>query len=136
VRRALAQRQLALGGLAILGVAGSIAVTSRTHRAANVRLPPAQGAYTALAGSSGPPEVGTTTACDVLIGAGTEGVENPVLPCGTRLYVGYRSTNVLVTVIDRGPKAAGQEFGLTDALARRLGVTGTKRIRWSYVGSG
>ena len=133
MRRTLAQRQLALAGLAILGVTGSLAVTSKgaPHPAV---LPPAQGSYTALAASSGPQAVGKTTGCGFLIRAGTQGVSNPVLPCGTRLYVGYRGKHVMVTVIDHGPQSSTRQFDLTDALARRLGVLGVKRIQWSYVG--
>jgi rare lipoprotein A (peptidoglycan hydrolase) len=135
MRRILAQRQLALAGVAILGVTGSLAITSKgaPHAA---RLPSAQGSYTALAASSGPQAVGKTTACGAVIRARTEGVANPVLPCWTRLYVTYRGKHVLVSVIDRGPQSSTRQFDLTQALAQRLGLTGVKRIRWSYVGSG
>jgi rare lipoprotein A (peptidoglycan hydrolase) len=134
VRRLLAQRQLALAGVAILGATSSLAITSRGHSAAR-ELPAAAGSYTALAGTGGAQPVGTKTACGVVVRATTEGVANPVLPCGMRLYVGYRGENVLVRVIDHGPTSGEREFGLTAALASRLGVTGIKRIRWSYVGS-
>jgi len=35
-------------------------------------------------------------------------------------------------VIGRPPAVVPAQFGLTPALARRLGVNGVKRIRWSY----
>ncbi len=135
MRRPLVQRQLALAGVAILGVAGSLAVTAK-HPPHAASLPPAVGSYTALAGSSGRQALGRPSACGVVIGSATEGVANAVLPCGTRLYLGYRGKHALVTVIDRGPQASDGEFGLTDALARRLGLVGVKRVQWSYAGSG
>ncbi len=132
MRRLLAQRQLALAGVAIVGVAGSLAVTARTRPHA-AGLPPAEGSYTALAGTSGSEAVGKTTACGVVIGRTTEGIVNPVLACGTRIYLGYRGTHVLATVIDHGPVKRGRSFELTDALALRLGLAGVHRIQWSYV---
>jgi hypothetical protein len=35
-------------------------------------------------------------------------------------------------VIGRGPEAPNVQFGLTDALARALGVDGRETIRWRY----
>jgi rare lipoprotein A len=59
-----------------------------------------------------------------------------VLPCGARIYITYRGKHVLTQVIDRGPYAAGRQFELTDALARQIGLSGVKRIEWSYASSG
>ena len=61
------------------------------------------------------------------------GVAQPTLPCGTRLYLTYRGTRVLTQVIDRGPPQSGRQFDLTDALARRLGLSGVQQVEWSYV---
>jgi len=72
--------------------------------------------------------------CGLEIGATTEGVVSPVLPCGERLYVGYRGTTVLASVVAREPTARGAEFDLTAALAVRLGLFGVKAIHWSYAG--
>ena len=123
MRRRLAQRQLALGGVAILGVAGSLAFTTRSHRAAAV-LPPAVGSHTALAGSSGPQAVGTTTACGVEIGPATEGSREPRAAVRNPPLHRLPEQACSLSVIGRGPQAAGREFDLTDALARQLGVTG------------
>jgi rare lipoprotein A (peptidoglycan hydrolase) len=133
MRRLHAQRQLALVGVAIVGATGSLAVTTRSRPHA-AGLPPAVGSYTALAGSSGPRANGRTTGCDIVIGPATQGVANPVLPCGTRIYLGYRGRHILVTVIDHGPVQPGRQFDLTDALARRLGLAGVRKIEWSYAG--
>jgi peptidoglycan lytic transglycosylase len=133
MRARLAQRQIALACVALLAAAVSLALTTREHRRARA-LPPAHGSYTALAGSSGAAAFGKHTACGQVIGPGTEGVAHPVLPCGVRLYVVYKGTRVLTEVIDRGPYVRGREFQLTEALARRLGLSGVAVIRWSYAG--
>jgi hypothetical protein len=134
-RGRLAQREVGLLAVALLAVAVSIAITMRErHKAAASVLPPEEGAYTALVAASGPRAVGSRTGCGVVIGTRTFGISSPVLPCGVRLYLTYRSRHVLASVIGRGPEAPGAEFALTPALAHRLGVTGVKRLRWSYAG--
>jgi hypothetical protein len=135
MRRILVQRQLALGALALLAAVVSLAVTDR-HQA-HVRkasLPPPQGSYTALVGSSGAESLGGATACGVAIGARTLGIASPVLPCGTRLYLTFRGRHVLAPVIARGA-GPGREFDLTLPLARRLGIRGVRRVHWSYAGA-
>ena len=54
-----------------------------------------------------------------------------MLPCGAKLYLGYRNEVVLTQVIARGPDQQGIQFGLTQALARALGIEGSATIRWS-----
>lgn len=129
------QRLVALAGVAVLAAAVSLAVTSRS-REHPAPPPAAQGSYTALAGATSVSSLGKKTACGVVVGPNTIGVANPVLPCGVRLYIGYRGTHVLTTVIGHGPSAPGREFNLTGALARELGLAGTKRIQWSYASGG
>jgi hypothetical protein len=140
MRRRLSQREVALAGVAVLGVAIALAVISQRREEAPA-LPAAQGSYTALAGSSGPTVFGKRTTCGVLMRPATVGVSNPVLPCGVRLYVSYRGRHVLTEVIGRGVSAGGRgdpgrQFDLTEALARELGLAGVKRIQWSYAGAG
>ena len=50
-----------------------------------------------------------------------------------RLYLTYHGTRVLTQVIDHGPHGPGRQFDLTEALARRLGLSGVQRVEWSYV---
>jgi hypothetical protein len=137
VRRLHAQRQLLLAAVALLAVAVSLAVTewrqAGVHAAA---LPPSQGSYSALVGSSSARELGRTTACGVVIGSRTMGIASPVLPCGIRLYLTFGDRHALAAVIGRGPAGPGREFDLTEPLARRLGLTGVRRVRWSYAGAG
>jgi rare lipoprotein A len=125
-----------LGAVALLAVAVSLAVTER-HQAHTraAALPPSQGSYTALVGSSSAKALGQTTTCGVVIGPDTMGVASPVLPCGLRLYLTFRGRHVLAPVIGRGPSGPGREFDLTQPLARRLGIAGVRRIHWSYAGA-
>ena len=131
MRATLYDRELVLAALALLGVLAALAFTALRHPAA--ALPAAIGSYTGVAGSTPPSAaVGRLTSCGVRVDAATEGVENPVLACGLRVYLSYRGTSVLASVIGNGPTPQGREFQLTAPLARRLGLVGARRIRWSY----
>jgi hypothetical protein len=133
VRSTLYRRQLALAGVAVLAALVVFAHEERRDRAA--ALPPARGSYSALAGAAAVSGAGQTpSACGVRVGADTEGILNPVLPCGVRLYLSYRGRTVLASVIAHTPVPAGREFDLTSALARRLGLAGVRRVAWSYAG--
>jgi rare lipoprotein A len=131
VRPRLAQREIALAGVALLAAVVSLALTSR-GRDGDSTLPEPVGSYTALAGSSGPGAFGKKTACGGVLAPETVGLAHPVLPCGVRIYVTYGRKHVLAPVIDRGPYVPGRTFDLTDALARRLGLRGVQQIHWSY----
>ena len=135
MRRQLAQRQVVLAAVTTLAVAVSLAFTTHhEHHRTISRLPPPHGSYTALAAASGESALGHRTSCGVLVGDSTMGIGSPVLPCGARLYLTYGRRHVLASVIDQ-TSAAGASFVLTHALAQRLGVTGVRRVRWSYAGS-
>jgi hypothetical protein len=127
VRSSLYLRQLALAALAGIGVVAVLAVR-QARQPTRPALPPALGSYTAEAGASDPGARG----CGVEVGPGTDGIETPVIPCGTRLYVTYRGETVLASVVAHSPTLAGREFGLTGALASRLRLVGVDRVRWSY----
>ena len=130
----LAQREVALAGLALLAVAVSLAVTAQTRRPASHTAQP-EGSYVALAGSSGPAAFGRRTACGGVMRPETVGVSHPTLPCGARVFITYRGQTVLAQVVDRGPYVPGRQFDLTDALARRLGLRGVQEIHWAYARS-
>jgi hypothetical protein len=122
-----------LAGVTLIAVAISLAVTTRRdHEKAAAALPAAVGSYTALAATAEPQVDGKETACGVTVKPRLMGISSPVLPCGIRLYIAYRDHHVLAAVIGRGPTAPGAELGLTPTLAHRLGITGVRRIRWSY----
>jgi len=135
MRFRLAQREVALAGLALLAVAVSLAVTAQTRDKTST-APQPDGSYTALAGSSGPAAFGRRTACGGVIHPDTVGVAHPTLPCGARVFITYRGQTVLTQVIDRGPYVPGRNFDLTDALARRLGLRNVQEIHWAYARSG
>jgi hypothetical protein len=131
----LAQREVALAGLALLAAAISLAITAQT-RGDSTTGPTPVGSYVALAGSSGPEAYGRSTACGGVLGPDTEGVAHPTLPCGARVFITYRGATVLTQVVDRGPYVPGRQFDLTAALARRLELRGVQPIRWSYARGG
>jgi hypothetical protein len=135
VRRQLAQRQVVLAAVTTLAVAVSLAFTTHhAHHRTVSHLPPPHGSYTALAAASAESVLGHRTSCGVLVGDNTMGIGSPVLPCGARLYLTYRNRHVLASVIDQA-NAPGASLVLTHALARKLGVSGVRRVRWSYAGS-
>ena len=135
---ALAQRQVALIGIALL--AATIALALASPRLADGRggdLPgsvpaPGGGWYTALASIQPEDELARRTACGHIVELRSVGVAHPVLPCGAKLWIGYGDREVLTQVIDRGPTVPGRDFLLTPALARELELLGTQRVRWRF----
>ena len=134
----LAERAVALAGVALLGAMLALAIAyAQRERPQRPRLPeavPATGGgwYTALAA---PQELGDgrrRSACGLELTPSLRGVAHPVLPCGTKLYVAGRDVHVLTQVVARRPEGSGPQFGLTAALARDLGVRGVGRIRWRF----
>ena len=134
---ALAQRQLALGGVALLAAVVALALGSHEGGAKARPLPqpvpaPGGGWYTALAGAR-TTVYGRRTCCGVLLRPTTVGVADSVLPCGIRLYVAYKdSPQILTQVIAHRPVAPGRKFDLTPRLAEELGIDGVQRIRWVF----
>jgi rare lipoprotein A (peptidoglycan hydrolase) len=128
-----AKRTVALAGVALLAALLSLALSSpRGHRDKHALPQPLSTWYTALAAPYNPARTHTRTACGQRLDAKTLGVAHPVLPCGVKLYISYRGTEVLTQVIDRGLSAPGREFYVTKALADRIGLHGTRSLRWTY----
>ena len=132
----LAQREIALAGVALLAAVVSLALVSGRSSHGNDLPKPVGGWYTALAGVRAPGGFGARTACGQVMRADTLGVAHPVLPCGAKIYLSYGGRTVLTQVIDRGPYLPGREFDLTQTLAAHLGLSGVERIRWAYAGAG
>jgi rare lipoprotein A (peptidoglycan hydrolase) len=128
-------RELALAGLALLAGVVALAILAQTRQHAAAAAQP-EGSFQALAGSSGPAVFGRRTACGGVLRPETIGVAHPTLPCGARVFITYNGSTVLTQVLDRGPYVPGRQFDLTDALARRLGLQGTKQITWAYARTG
>jgi hypothetical protein len=127
VSAALAQRLFALGAVAVLVGAAAVALLDvRDHRGSGPR--PVHW-YSALAAPYTPPR---HTSCGLRATARTLGIEHPGLACGAKLFVALGSTEVLTQVIDRRSEVPGREFDVTPALAARLGLHGTERVRWAF----
>ena len=120
------------------GARGRFATSFRPHSlgGVKVRVLGPNGAVRQLratvyrkAGASwyGPGFYGHRTACGGTLSAGSLGVANKTLPCGTRVRLRYRGHNVTARVIDRGPYVGGRDYDLTPATKNRLhfGSTGT-----------
>lgn len=71
---------------------------------------------------------GATTACGEQLDAGTLGVANKTLPCGTKVTLRVGSRSITVPVIDRGPYVAGRDYDLTYATKQALDVGGVSLI--------
>jgi rare lipoprotein A len=72
----------------------------------------------------GPGLYGNRLGCGGTLGAGTLGVANKTLPCGTMVTFRHGSRSVRVPVIDRGPYVGGREYDLTAATKDRIGFSG------------
>lgn len=75
----------------------------------------------------GPGFYGNRTACGQTLTTSTIGVAHKTMPCGTKLTLRYKSRELDVKVIDRGPYAGDREFDLTSRTREKLrfGSTGT-----------
>lgn len=135
---ALAQRALLLAGATLVAAVAALAISHQLSTASNAKELPASvpapggGWYQALAGPEAPRAYGRPTACGEVLERSTLGVSHPVLVCGAKIYVGHGNTEMLTQVVARGPGAAGAQFGLTDSLARALGIRGRTTIRWRF----
>lgn len=128
----LAQREIALAGVALLAAVVSLALVTGRSGSSN-SLPQPVGAWeTVLAGVRVPGGFGKRTACGQTLGPETNGVSHAVLPCGAKIFLRYDGKTVLTQVIDRGPYVPGRVLDLTGPLAARLGLSGVQPIRWAY----
>jgi rare lipoprotein A len=132
----LAQREIALAGVALLGAVIALALVAGRSDSGTTIPKPAGSWSTALAGVRAPGGIGKRTACGQVLQADTNGVSHPVLPCGAKIFLQFDGRSVLTQVIDRGPYVPGRTFDLTEPLAARLGLTGVQQIRWAYAASG
>lgn len=134
---ALALRGLVLAAVALLAAVVALALTSRRGGSDPIRLPepvpaPGGGWYEALAGRESPDLYGRPTTCGHVLARTSMGVAHPVLPCGAKIYLASGSKEVLTQVVSRGPTSGAYQFGLTEALARELGVRRRTTIRWRF----
>ena len=134
---ALAQREVALAGVALLAAVLALALASpRGPHGESAHLQPVfvpgGGWYTALAGARAM-HFGRRTNCGVVLRPQTRGLVDSVLPCNVKVFVSFgKSDRILTQVIARRPVVPGRRFDLTPGLAEDLGVQGIERIRWVY----
>jgi rare lipoprotein A (peptidoglycan hydrolase) len=102
------------------GAPASASATDQQARTADYRA--------AMATWYGPGLYGNRMACGGTLTHRTVGVAHKRLPCGTRVALRYRGHTVVVPVIDRGPYSRGVDYDLTEATARKLGMTQTSRL--------
>ncbi|MGH2783362.1 MAG: hypothetical protein ACRDLA_18500 [Thermoleophilaceae bacterium] len=132
MKPALARRQAALAGVALVGALGAIALT----RIGDDPEPPPQQATVewreARVGILAAPE--EATACGDPLTPSTAGVAHPVLPCGAVLIVEHEGRRARAEVVARGAPEDGQAFDVTPALAQRLGIASDAVVRWRFAG--
>ena len=136
---ALAQRQIALAGIALLAGILALGLSSQKHSTAP-KLPdsipaPGGGWYQAVGTSNGPTfrTEHQDSECGYTVGPDTQiGVANPDLPCDTRIYIQFGQTETLTQVIARTPKTSEADFEFPPALAKKIGLEGNQLIGWRY----
>jgi hypothetical protein len=135
---ALAQREIALAGVALLAAIVSLALTSHgSDSKTRGLLQPVtlNGSWRVSLAGAEPVRYGRRTNCSILLRPNTIGITDSVLPCGVKLYVAYEdSPEILTQVIARKPVPPGRKFELTPRLAEKLGIDGVQRIRWVFAG--
>ena len=128
-----AQRGIALAAVALLAVVVGLAIASRDGSSSGRDLPERVGDwYQARAAPMDLEVEGTTTACGVRLGPKTLGITDPVIPCGSKIYIGFRDQDVLTQVIGTGLAPRGVRFALTPYLSQTLGIERPATIRWAY----
>jgi hypothetical protein len=138
VSSTFAQRALLLAAVALLGGVIALSLVDRlTESGESSNLPeavapPGGGWYEAGAGLESSRVYGRPTACGHVLERSTMGFSHPVLPCGAKIYLEHGDKAVLTQVVARGPTQGGVQFGLTDALARELGIENRATIRWRF----
>jgi hypothetical protein len=135
---ALAQREVALAGVALLAAIVSLAVTSHGGDAkTRGLLQPVtlNGSWRESLAGAEPVQYGRRTNCSIVLRPNTIGVTDSVLPCGVKVYLAYGdSPEILTQVIERKPVPPGRKFELTPKLAEELGIDGVQEIRWVFAG--
>ena len=125
-------RPLALAAVALVAALAALATERRVDPPATrpAVLLPLDGAWEQAGGA---PLAGTARigGCGFAIGPETLAVAHPTLPCGLRIVVEVGAATASVQVAGRAPLEPGTSFGLSPALARELGVSAPRVLRWA-----
>jgi hypothetical protein len=135
VNPVLAQREIALAGVALLAVLVSLAVGAPGDGKSVSTLPTpvgGKGSWSRALAAPGSGPFGRRSACGIVIRRSTLGVAHPVLPCGAKIFIAFGGHEVLTQIIDHAPHTPGLEFEVAPALAKTLGLSGTQQIRWTF----
>ena len=128
---ALARRQAALAGVALVGALGAIAL-SRVGDDSEAAPPPPSAVEWNSASVAIFEPAPEPTSCGITVTPQTLGIAHPVLPCGAKLVLEYQGQQSQANVVESGPVEAGRAFELTPALAQQIGVSGTATVHWRY----
>jgi hypothetical protein len=131
MKAALARRQAALAGVALVGALGAIALTRLGDEPSP---PPAAVVEWQEARVGILADTGDSAACGEAPTPATVGVAHPVLPCGAELLLEHEGRRAQAEVVARSMVESGRAFDLTPALARRLGIAGEAVVRWRFAG--
>lgn len=128
---ALARRQAALAGVALVGALGAIAL-SRADDGSDAAPPPTAGVEWETADVAVFEPGAEPTACGVTVTAEVAGIAHPVLPCGAKLVIEHQGRQAQADVVERGPVDPGKAFELSAALAEQVGLAGEATVRWRF----
>ncbi|MBD0290964.1 MAG: hypothetical protein ICV74_06890 [Thermoleophilia bacterium] len=132
----LLERQVALGGVALLAALASLALGHLAPSPPSPPSPPAPPAaerwYEATVVVYGPGLFGRTSTCGVRLTRRAKGIAHPVLPCGARVVVAHGGRQAETRVIDTATYGRGEGFAVTPALAAELDVRGVQIVRWRF----
>jgi hypothetical protein len=134
VNVALAQRMIALAGIALLAALLALALKpSKSHRRHLPRAIPAPGGgwYTNLMSPHGS-AFRAKRSCGFVLSSRSLGLSSPIYPCRTKIWLHVKGADVLTQVISRGPPPPGAGFELSRALAREIGIREAREIKWRF----
>jgi hypothetical protein len=130
------QRLVLLAGVALVAAVSALAIIEQRSpnpdAAALTSAPAPAGWNTAFAGSRGASGDAQRTTCGQVLAKESLGVTHPVLPCGAKVVLRYRDTQVLTEVIDNALVEPGRQLEVTEALAGMLGLDGTVELEWRF----
>jgi hypothetical protein len=134
VSTALAQRLIALAGIALLAVLLALSLKpSKSHGPHLPRSIPAPGGawYRNLMAPKGT-AFDARRSCGFVLSSGSLGLSSPLYPCRTKIWLHYNGADVLTQVISRSAPPPGSNFEISPALARKLGLNETREIQWRF----
>ena len=131
------QRLVLLAAVGLLAAVSAAAIIEQRGAQPSSTLsltsaPAPAGWNTAFAGSRGATGDAQRTTCGQVLAPESLGATHPVLPCGAKIVLRYRGTQVLTEVIDNDLVEPGRQLEVTDELASILGLDGTVELEWRF----